>query len=399
MNEEIEKAIAIISRGCDEIISVEALKEKLIKSAQNNKPLTIKVGFDPTAPDIHLGHSVIMRKMKHFQDLGHRVVFLIGDFTGRIGDPSGKNKMRKQLTEEEVLENAKTYQEQVFKILDKDKTVIEFNSKWCERMKFSDVLGLTSRYTVARMLERDDFTKRYKGGQPISIMEFLYPLTQAYDSVALKADCELGGTDQKFNLLVGRDLMREYKLDPQVVITMPLLEGTDGVEKMSKSLGNYVGINESPKDIYGKLMSIPDKLITRYMELTTDIPMEDIEKYKKQMEDGENPRNIKAILAHEIVKMYHNEEAADFAAQEFINIFKNAGVPDDMPTLQINKGMNIFDILKKADTGESSSQLRRLLQQSSVSIDNKKITDVSQAIESGEVLKIGKRTFFKLVIV
>ncbi len=398
MNEEIEKAIALISRGCDEIISHEQLKEKLIKSAQTNKPLTIKVGFDPTAPDIHLGHSVLMRKMKHFQDLGHKVIFLIGDFTGRIGDPSGKNKMRKQLTEEEVLENAKTYQEQVFKILDKEKTVIEFNSKWCERMKFSDVLGLTSRYTVARMLERDDFTKRYKGGQPISIMEFLYPLTQAYDSVALQADFELGGTDQKFNLLVGRDLMREYKLDPQVVITMPLLEGTDGVEKMSKSLGNYIGINESPKDIYGKLMSIPDKLITRYMELTTDIPMESIENYKKQMEDGENPRNIKAILAHEIVKMYHDEKAADFAAEEFINIFKNAGVPDDMPELVLDKGMSIFDVLKKANTGQSSSQLRRLLQQSSVSIDNQKITDASHIVKSGEVLKIGKRTFFKLVI-
>ncbi len=398
MNEEIEKAISLISRGVDEIISVDQLKEKLIKSAQTNKPLTIKVGFDPTAPDIHLGHSVIMRKMKHFQDLGHRVVFLIGDFTGRIGDPSGKNKMRKQLTEEEVLENAKTYQEQVFKILDKDKTVIEFNSKWCERMKFSDVLGLTSRYTVARMLERDDFTKRYKGGQPISIMEFLYPLTQGYDSVALQADIELGGTDQKFNLLVGRDLMREYKLDPQVVITMPLLEGTDGVEKMSKSLGNYVGINESPKDIYGKLMSIPDNLIIRYMELTTDIPMENIANYKKQMEDGENPRNIKAILAHEIVKMYHNKEAADFAAEEFINIFKNAGVPDDMPELKIDKGMNIFDILKKADTGQSSSQLRRFLSQSSISIDNIKITDSNHIVESGEVLKIGKRTFFKLII-
>ncbi len=398
MNEEIEKAIALISRGCHEIISEEQLRKKLIKSAETEKQLTVKVGFDPTAPDIHLGHSVLMRKMKHFQDLGHRVVFLIGDFTGRIGDPSGKNKMRKQLTEEEVLENAKTYQEQVFKILDKDKTVVEFNSKWCERMKFSDVLGLTSRYTVARMLERDDFEKRYKGGQPISIMEFLYPLTQAYDSVALKADFELGGTDQKFNLLVGRDLMREYKLEPQVVITMPLLEGTDGVEKMSKSLGNYIGINESPKDIYGKLMSIPDNLITRYMELTTDIPMEDIENYKKQMEAGENPRNIKAILAHEIVKMYHDEKAADFAAEEFINIFKNAGVPDDMPTLDITKSMTIFDVLKKADTGQSSSQLRRLLSQSSVSIDNSKITDQNYVVESGEVLKIGKRIFFKLVI-
>ncbi len=398
MDKSIEEAMFLISRGCDEIINEEELKQKLIKSQKTGKPLTIKVGFDPTAPDIHLGHSVIMRKMKHFQDLGHRVIFLIGDFTGRIGDPSGKNKMRKQLTEEEVLINAKTYQEQVFKILDKDKTVVEFNSRWCEQMKFSDVLGLTSRYTVARMLERDDFTKRYKTGQPISIMEFLYPLTQAYDSVALKTDFELGGTDQKFNLLVGRDLMREYKLEPQVVITMPLLEGTDGIEKMSKSLGNYVGINESPKDMYGKLMSIPDKLITRYMELTTDIPIADIQNYKKQMEDGSNPRDIKSILACEIVSMYHSEDDARMASEEFTRIFKDRGIPDDMPLLDIKKGITIFELLKIANTGESSSQLRRLLQQGSVSIDNEKIIDQNAVVESGSILKIGKRIFYKLQI-
>ena len=398
MDKSIEEAMFLISRGCDEIINEEELKQKLIKSQKTGKPLTIKVGFDPTAPDIHLGHSVIMRKMKHFQDLGHRVIFLIGDFTGRIGDPSGKNKMRKQLTEEEVLINAKTYQEQVFKILDKDKTVVEFNSRWCEQMKFSDVLGLTSRYTVARMLERDDFTKRYKTGQPISIMEFLYPLTQAYDSVALKTDFELGGTDQKFNLLVGRDLMREYKLEPQVVITMPLLEGTDGIEKMSKSLGNYVGINESPKDMYGKLMSIPDKLITRYMELTTDIPIADIQNYKKQMEDGSNPRDIKSILACEIVRMYHSEDDARMASEEFIRIFKDRGIPDDMPLLDIKKGITIFELLKIANTGESSSQLRRLLQQGSISIDNEKVIDQNAVVESGSILKIGKRIFYKLQI-
>lgn len=395
---DIEQQLELISRGADEIINIDELKQRLIKSKETGKPLIVKAGFDPTAPDIHLGHSVLLRKMRHFQYLGHKVVFLIGDFTGRIGDPSGKSKIRKQLTEDEVMKNAETYKEQVYKILDKDKTVIEFNSKWNSQMKFSDVLSLTSRYTVARMLERDDFAKRYKNGIPIAMMEFMYPLVQGYDSVALKTDIELGGTDQKFNLLVGRDLMREYGLAPQLVLTMPLLEGTDGVEKMSKSLGNYVGINEEPKDIYGKLMSIPDNLITRYMELTTDIPMDEIKNYKKEMADGKNPRDVKARLAYEIVKMYHSEEKAVQCQEEFTRIFKNKGVPDEMPLLEIQKGMTILDILKLADTGESVSQLKRLLQQGSVTIDNAKISDQNEAINTGEILKIGKRSFFKLII-
>ena len=388
----IEESIDLITRGISEVIGLEEIKEKL----KSGKQLTVKAGFDPTAPDIHLGHTVLLRKMRHFQLLGHKVIFLIGDFTGRIGDPSGKTKTRPRLTLEDVLKNAETYKQQVFKILDPEKTIVEFNSKWLEKMSFADVLGLTSRYTVAQMIERDDFSKRYKNGQPISIMEFLYPLAQGYDSVSLECDVELGGNDQKFNLLVGRTLMKEYGLSPQAVITVPLLEGLDGVEKMSKSLGNYIGIYDSPKDMYGKAMSIPDSLISKYMELLTDIPLDDIKNYVKAMENGENPRNIKGILAKEIVKIYHGEEEALNAEEEFKRIFSSKGLPDEIEEVKVNKDDNILNILSICMSSESKSNLKRLIAQGSVALDNEKINDINTVVSKEGILKVGKRNFFKI---
>lgn len=388
----VEESIELITRGISEVIGLEEIKEKL----KSGKQLTVKAGFDPTAPDIHLGHTVLLRKMRHFQLLGHKVVFLIGDFTGRIGDPSGKTKTRPRLTLEDVLKNAETYKQQVFKILDPEKTIVEFNSKWLEKMSFADVLGLTSRYTVAQMIERDDFSKRYKNGQSISIMEFLYPLAQGYDSVALECDVELGGNDQKFNLLVGRTLMKEYGLSPQAVITVPLLEGLDGVEKMSKSLGNYIGIYDSAKDMYGKAMSIPDNLISKYMELLTDIPIEDIKNYTKSMESGENPRNIKGILAKEIVKIYHGEEEANNAEEEFKRIFSSKGLPDEIDEVSVNRDDNILNILSVCMPSESKSNLKRLISQGSVSLDNEKINDINTLVSKEGILKVGKRNFFKI---
>ena len=388
----VEESMELITRGISEVIGLEEIKEKL----KNGKQLTVKAGFDPTAPDIHLGHTVLLRKMRHFQLLGHKVVFLIGDFTGRIGDPSGKTKTRPRLTLEDVLKNAETYKQQVFKILDPEKTIVEFNSKWLEKMSFADVLGLTSRYTVAQMIERDDFAKRYKNGQPISMMEFLYPLAQGYDSVALECDVELGGNDQKFNLLVGRTLMKEYGLSPQAVITVPLLEGLDGVEKMSKSLGNYIGIYDSAKDMYGKAMSIPDNLISKYMELLTDIPIENIKDYVKSMENGENPRNIKGILAKEIVKIYHGEDEANNAEEEFKRIFSSKGLPDEIGEVAVKKDDNILNILSVCMSSESKSNLKRLVSQGSVSLDNEKISDINSVISKEGILKVGKRNFFKI---
>ncbi|MEI0799364.1 tyrosine--tRNA ligase [Brachyspira intermedia] len=388
----IDESIELITRGISEVIGLEEIKEKL----KSGKQLTVKAGFDPTAPDIHLGHTVLLRKMRHFQLLGHKVIFLIGDFTGRIGDPSGKTKTRPRLTLEDVLKNAETYKQQVFKILDPEKTIVEFNSKWLEKMSFADVLGLTSRYTVAQMIERDDFSKRYKNGQPISIMEFLYPLAQGYDSVSLECDVELGGNDQKFNLLVGRTLMKEYGLSPQAVITVPLLEGLDGVEKMSKSLGNYIGIYDSPKDMYGKAMSIPDSLISKYMELLTDIPLDDIKNYVRAMENGENPRNIKGILAKEIVKIYHGEAEALNAEEEFKRIFSSKGLPDEIEEVTINKDDNILNVLSVCMSSESKSNLKRLVSQGSVTLDNEKINDINAVISKEGILKVGKRNFFKI---
>lgn len=400
----VNEQMDIIRRGADEIIPEDELVKKLEKSIKENKPLRIKEGFDPTAPDIHLGHMVSIRKLRQFQQLGHQVIFLIGDFTGMIGDPTGRNEMRKHMTKEEVLKNAETYKKQIFKVLDPEKTIIDFNSRWHSKLMFEDVLVLTSKYTVARMLERDDFKKRMKASKPISIMEFLYPLVQGYDSVALKADVELGGTDQKFNLLVGRDIMSEYGLEPQVILTMPLLVGLDGTEKMSKSLGNYIGINESPNEMFGKTMSISDNLIYTYFELATDVPNEELDKIKRQLEDPSlNPRDLKRRLAFEIVKIYHGETAAKEAEDEFERIFSRRNLPTDMPEFAFSKtGDNIWIVRLMASAGlvKSNAEARRLIQQGAVSIDGQKILDANLEIkpEKDFILKVGKRRFLKVKI-
>jgi len=339
---KIEEHIKLIKRGVVELISEDELRKKLENSIKNNNPLIVKAGFDPTAPDLHLGHTVLLRKLKHFQQLGHKVIFLIGDYTAMIGDPTGRSKTRKQLTEDEVKKNAETYKNQISKVLDVNKLEIVFNSKWLSKLNLKDVIELSAKHTVARMLERDDFFKRYKNGDDISMVEFIYPLLQAYDSVVLKADIELGGTDQKFNLILGRTIQQRYGQTPQVVLTMPLLEGTDGVQKMSKSLGNYIGIDENPKDMFGKLMSIPDKLIFKYFELLTDIDEKTIANYKKEMEDGKNPKDFKVILAKSIVEQYYNKEIAENEAKKFEALFSKRQIPDDIDEI------NLFQKLDKS---------------------------------------------------
>ncbi len=399
----IKEQLQHILRGAVELISEKELIKKLEKSAASKKPLKIKAGFDPTAPDIHLGHTVLIQKMKHFQELGHEVIFLIGDFTGMIGDPSGKSETRKTLTKKEVAQNAATYKKQIFKILDPKKTTIAFNSKWMEKMSSTELVELTSHYTVARILERDDFSKRYKGEQPISIHEFLYPLIQGYDSVALKADVELGGTDQKFNLLVGRDLQKDYGQTPQVVLTMPLLEGTDGVQKMSKSLDNYIGITESPGEIFGKIMSISDELMFRYYELLSDISMDEINKMKKGIESGTvHPKDSKIKLAKEIVSKFHSSSEAEKAASEFENIFKNKELPQDIPQFKVkwnDEQLWICHLMKETGLSKSSSEAIRLVRQGAVTLDGEKITDSNLKLEKKEnfILKVGKKRFAKVV--
>ncbi len=401
----IKNDFELLSRGTEEIIPVEDFKKKLEKSERENVPLNIKAGFDPTAPDIHLGHTVLLRKMKHFQDMGHRVIFLIGDFTGMIGDPSGKSETRKRLTREEVLANAETYKKQVFKILDPNKTIVDFNSRWCTPMNFGDVLELTSHYNVARMLERDDFSNRYKSGKPISILEFMYPLVQGYDSVALKADVELGGTDQKFNLLVGRDLQREYGQEPQVIMTMPLLVGLDGVQKMSKSLGNYIGINESPREIFGKGMSISDDIMFWYYELVTDVPMDEIKKMNDGVKNGSmHPRDVKVRLAKEICSQFHGTEAADRAEAEFNKIFVNKDLPDEIadyniPTEELKDDkIWIVKLMVLAGMASSNGEARRLITGGGVTFDNEKISDPDLELEKREgILKVGKRKFARII--
>lgn len=399
VNEQME----IIKRGAVEIIPEEELIKKLEKSKAAGKPLNIKLGCDPTRPDLHLGHSVVLRKLAQFQKLGHQVILIIGDFTGMIGDPSGRNSTRPPLTLQEARDNANSYIEQASKILHKEKTKIVFNSEWLGKMTFEDVIKLSSKYTVARMLERDDFTKRFKGGIPISMHEILYPLAQAMDSVAIESDVELGGTDQKFNLLVGRDIQREHGVEPQVILTMPLLVGTDGVEKMSKSYDNYIGISDSPKDIYGKTLSIPDELIYTYFELATDVSNEELKNIKDYLSNKENnPRDMKRSLARKLVEMYHGSEAAKNAEEEFDNIFINKGLPDDIPEFKINsstEGINIIDLLLAVNFAPSKGEARRLIQQGGVSIDGEKISDISAAviIKSEKILKVGKRKFIKLI--
>ncbi|MGK9369580.1 tyrosine--tRNA ligase [Melioribacter sp. Ez-97] len=396
----------LIKRGTSEIIPEEELVEKLEKSYKEGKPLNIKLGCDPTRPDLHLGHSVVLRKLAQFQQLGHTAILIIGDFTGMIGDPSGRNSSRPPLTFEEARENGKTYFEQASKILDPQKTKIVYNSEWLGKMTFEDVIKLASKYTVARMLERDDFTKRMKNGIPISMHEILYPLAQAMDSVAIESDVELGGTDQKFNLLVGRDIQREFGLAPQVILTMPILVGTDGTEKMSKSLDNYIGINEPPNEIYGKTLSIPDELIYTYYELATDVSNQELKEIKQQLENKEvNPRDLKRALARKLVSMYHSEEAAWEAEREFDQIFVKKGLPDEIPDLKLDKnasdsGIDILDLILKAGFAPSRSEARRLVIQGGVSIDGEKITDPKLILnlKEGSILKVGKRNFAKISI-
>ena len=391
----IQDALAIIERGADEILPLDELKKKL----QKNKPLRIKVGFDPTAPDLHLGHTVVINKMRQLQDLGHEIIFLIGDFTGMIGDPSGKNVTRKPLTKEEILENAKSYEEQVFKILDKDKTKIAFNSEWMSKMSSAEMISLASKQTVARMLERDDFSKRYKSEQAISIHEFLYPLVQGFDSVALQTDMELGGTDQKFNLLVGRDLQKQAGMEPQVILTMPLLEGLDGVQKMSKSLDNYIGIDEVPDDMFGKIMSISDDLMWRYLELLSFESLETIASWKEEVENGENPRNIKFRLAEEIITRFHSNELAKQAQQNFIDRFAKNQTPDKMDEFTFPKGTKIANLLKDSNLVSSTSEAFRMIKQGAAKMDGEKITNNNLEPTVGtSVYQVGKRKFARVTI-
>jgi len=391
----IDETLAIIQRGTDEILPLEELKKKLEK----NKPLRVKLGMDPTAPDLHLGHTVVINKMKQLQDLGHEIIFLIGDFTGMIGDPTGKNVTRKPLTKEDVRENAKTYTDQVFKILDKDKTRIAFNSEWMSKMNSTEMISLASKHTVARMLERDDFSKRYKGGQAISIHEFLYPLVQGYDSVALRADIELGGSDQKFNLLVGRELQKQADMEPQVILTMPILEGLDGVQKMSKSLDNYIGIDEDPDSMFGKIMSISDELMWRYLELLSFESLETIESWKQEVETGENPRNIKFRLADEIITRFHDEAQAKKAQQNFIDRFAKNQIPDEMDEFTFPKGIKVANLLKEANLVSSTSEAFRMIKQGAVKIDGEKLSDKDFTPDEGtNVYQVGKRKFARVTI-
>ena len=391
----IDEQLAIIQRGTDEILPLDELKTKLKK----NKPLRIKLGMDPTAPDLHLGHTVVINKMKQLQDLGHEIIFLIGDFTGMIGDPTGKNVTRKPLTKEDVLENAKTYQDQIFKILDKEKTMIAFNSAWMSKMSSTEMISLASKHTVARMLERDDFSKRYKGGQAISIHEFLYPLVQGYDSVALRADMELGGSDQKFNLLVGRELQKQANMEPQVILTMPILEGLDGVQKMSKSLDNYIGIDEDPDSMFGKIMSISDELMWRYLELLSFESLETIESWKKEVENGENPRNIKFRLAEEIITRFHSNKEAKKAQQNFIDRFAKNQIPEEMDEYTFSKGLKIANLLKDSDLVNSTSEAFRMIKQGAVKMDGEKINDKDFTPNVGtSVYQVGKRKFARVTI-
>ncbi len=402
MNYTIDEQISLIERGTVDVVSRDDLVGKLKKSGESGIPLKIKTGFDPTAPDLHLGHTVLIQKMKHFQDLGHDIYFLIGDFTGMIGDPTGKSETRKPLTIEDVKRNAETYKEQIFKILDPEKTKVVFNSSWLGQLTSYDMIRLASQLTVARMLEREDFRVRFDNEKPISIHEFLYPLIQGYDSVALEADVELGGTDQLFNLLMGRDLQRSWDQEPQVVITMPLLEGLDGVNKMSKSLGNYIGITESADNIYGKVMSISDTLMFRYYELLSDLPAAEIEVLANEMQDGKvHPKDVKKRLAYELTARFYQDEGAAKAEKSFEQVFKHHGLPEDIPELILEQaGGEVWlpKLLVEAGLTDSTSAARRLIKQHAVSLDNEKVLDTEYAVQpEGDILvKVGKRRFAKV---
>jgi tyrosyl-tRNA synthetase len=405
-NMTIDEQLAYLQKGTAEVINEEELRKKLEYSAREKIPLRVKVGFDPTAPDLHIGHTVLIRKMKHFQDLGHEVIFLIGDFTGLIGDPTGRNKTRPPMTREEVLQNAETYKTQVFKILDPEKTVIDFNSRWLGSLTSEQFIRLCAGYTVARMLERDDFSKRMAEQQPISIHELLYPLAQAYDSVFLKADFELGGTDQKFNLLVGRDIQREYGIPPQVLLMMPILEGLDGVEKMSKSLNNYVGIAEAPQEIFGKIMSISDMLMWRYYELLTDRTPSQVRELQEKTRTGNlHPMEAKSALAFQIVEDFHSHNAAKEARDHFTQVFQQRENPDEMPEIQFDSQgspVQVAEIMTTAGLAASKSEARRLVKQGGVSIDGEKVSEPAAMIDPSEseefILKVGKRKFAKILL-
>ena len=395
----LTEQLEVIKRGCDELLVEAELVEKL----QTGRPLRVKAGFDPTAPDLHIGHTVLINKLRQLQDLGHQVVFLIGDFTGMIGDPTGKNTTRPPLTRDEVAVNAKTYTAQVFKILDAARTEIAFNSTWMDKLTSADMIKLAATHTVARMLERDDFGKRYRANQPIAIHEFLYPLVQGYDSVALKADLELGGTDQKFNLLMGRELQKHYGQPPQCVLTMPLLEGLDGVNKMSKSLGNYVGITDSPADIFGKLMSVSDDLMWRYIELLSFAPIATVRQWKKDVAEGRNPRDVKVALAQEIVARFHDQAAATAALADFEARFKQGEIPADIPAVTVHAGADgiaIANLLKDAGLTASTSEALRMIAQGGVKLDGEKISDKGLKIPAGSevVVQVGKRKFARVTV-
>jgi tyrosyl-tRNA synthetase len=406
--QEVERQLNIVSRGAANIVPEEALKEKIAYSVLSGKPLRIKLGLDPSAPDIHIGHTVVLHKMRQFQDLGHEVQLIIGDFTGRIGDPTGKSETRKQLTEEDVKRNAESYQKQLYKILDPDKTRFHYNSAWLGQMKFEDVLQLASKLTVARMMERDDFAKRYTNNQPIHIHEFFYPLMQGYDSVVLNSDIELGGTDQTFNILMGRTLQSSYEMrDGQVAILMPLLEGLDGVQKMSKSLGNYIGIDESPNEIFGKTMSIPDRLMLKYYELTTSISNEKLQELKQGLEEATvHPRDAKMKLAAEYVRMYHGAQAAEEAVNHFTTVFQKRSLPDHIDVVPLDSSLledgtiSIIKLLVAIEMQSSNGEARRSMEQGAVRINDQRKIDPSEciSIQDGDIVQVGKRKFAKIHI-
>lgn len=405
--EEVERQWNVIRRGVAEIVPEDELKQKIADSVVSGKPLNIKLGLDPSAPDIHVGHTVVLQKLRQFQDFGHQVQLLIGDFTGRIGDPTGKSETRKPLTEEDVKRNAKTYQEQIFKILDPEKTKVFYNSNWLSKLNFADVLQLAAHVTVARMLERDDFTKRYQAGQAISLHEFFYPLMQGYDSIALETDVELGGTDQKFNLLMGRTLQKEYGQPTQATIMMPLLEGLDGMNKMSKSLGNYIGIDEEPNEIYGKAMSVPDELMVKYYELITDLTNDELAALKKGLEDGSiHPRDAKMSLARKLVLMYHGEQAAEEAENHFRTVFQQRALPEDiqeaaLPATELEDGqIRLIRLLVAIGLQSSNGEARRSIEQGAVKINEEKISDIHAVIlvADGDIVQVGKRKFAKVRI-
>ncbi|MDC3225361.1 tyrosine--tRNA ligase [Gammaproteobacteria bacterium] len=395
----MKEALSLIKRGTDEILTESDLKKKL----ESGKQLIIKAGFDPTAPDLHLGHTVLLNKLRHFQDLGHKVIFLIGDFTGQIGDPSGKNKTRPTLGSDELIENAKTYEKQVFKILKKELTEVRFNSEWCNDLGAAGLIGLASKYNVARMLERDDFNKRYNSNQSIAVHEFLYPLVQGYDSVALNADVECGGTDQKFNLLVGRELQRAYDQEPQVVLTVPILEGLDGTNKMSKSLNNFIGINESPEEMFGKIMSISDELMWRWFELLSFISEKEINNLRQQVDAGTNPRDIKFLLAEELVDRFHETGQGASCRESFLQRFQKGSLPDDIKETSLtieSDSIPLTNLLKNTDMTSSTSEAMRLIKQGGVKIDSEKVLDPKKEIQKGSeaVYQVGKRKFLKIRI-